>query len=516
MVRPRWSLLTVAAIVATLPLGLSAVAAPSSPNNLSSGGTAVAYRAGGAIVSGAPQTPTAELYDTGSLTIEPTLGITRDGTLFVDTVDEAFAPHVIRSTDQAQTWTDVSPGHVTTSDPYLYVDPIAERVFNNDYQLACHAFSFSDDLGDTWTTKPIATCTETDHENVFAGPAPRGGAKPRGYPNVVYSCGNSGGIGVIFFSHVLNLCNKSLDGGRRFLPTGLPPYFDNPLAGPGDGEIPGNCNADVGHGYVGPDGTVFLPKGWCGQPWVAMSHNEGLTWRRVQVADNGVMGGPENAAPIDPLPGLHRSTFVWEHEGAVAADADGNVYYAWVARDRHMYLAVSRDGGRHWGSPLDVTFPGLTQAALPALDIGTSGKVAVAYVGSSDAPGSPFPDDRDCLVGALLCHNHPEAYEDATWNGYLTMTADALDPNPLFYGQSVNDPAQPLVKGGPCGPVRCLQEYDFIDVRVGPTGVPWAVFVDACGLTAKCRDTGEAVVGRLVGGPSLCEGTEPTMSACPA
>jgi hypothetical protein len=185
-----------------------------------------------------------------------------------------------------------------------------------------------------------------------------------------------------------------------------------------------------------------------------------------------------------------------------------------VARDRHIYLAVSHDHGRRWGPPLDATFPGLTQVALPALDIGTTGKVALGYVGSSNAPGRPFPDDRDCLVGYLLCSSHAAAYRQATWNGYITMTPDALAADPLFYGQSVNDPAEPLVRGGPCGPVRCLQEYDFIDVRVGSDGNPWAVFVDACGAAATCDDVGEAVVGRLVGGPTLCAATEATMSAC--
>jgi hypothetical protein len=201
------------------------------------------------------QAPHAEIHDTHMLTEEPSMGISRDGRMYIDTINPS-KPGVATSTDWGKTWTDVSPGHARTFDPYLYVDPATGRVFEVDYQLVCHSISFSDNAGKAWTTNNGA-CEITDHENLVAGPAPNGGAKPTGYPNVVYECGNGGGIGVVFFSHVAQLCDKSLDGGVTWQPTGTPPFSDAAAPhGTGDGEVPGNCNADSGHAYVGPDGTL--------------------------------------------------------------------------------------------------------------------------------------------------------------------------------------------------------------------------------------------------------------------
>lgn len=498
----------VCALAAIASLAIGGSAAAQAP--LRSGGVAAAYYPGGEPVQGSPllPAPRSKVYDTGFSTQEPSMGFDRAGTLYVDALDTSGKPTVATSANRGRTWTDVSPGHARSFDPFLYVDPVTGRVFSIDYQLGCQQVSFSDDHGKTWTTSAQAACQVTDHENVFAGPPPKGGAAPTGYPNVVYLCGNGGGIGVVFFSHIAQLCAKSLDGGATFLPTGTPPYADGGTTnGTGDAEVPGNCNADAGHGYAGPDGTIYVPRGWCGEPWLAISHDEGQTWERVQVADNGMFAGPEDA--------VGDNTFVFDHEAAVAADAAGDVYYSWVARDRKPYLAVSHDGGAHWSKPMDVAPPGLTQTALPALDVGAPGKVALAFIGSTNAPEKPFPDDKDCAAGGLDCDPHKEAYKDATWNGYLVETATANATRPIFFGGPIKNPTQPLLRGGPCGPVRCLQELDFIDVVVGPNGDPWGVFVDACATATVCNGK-KGVVATLTGGPSLCAGGDPGMSECPA
>lgn len=499
----------VVACLVTACAGLS-LGGPASASDagLRAGGTVDAYYAGGRPIPGSPllPAPRSEVYDTGFDTQEPSMGFSRDGRLYVAAENTSGRPTVVTSADRGRSWAEVSAGHTRTFDPYLYVDPVSGRVFEVDYQLACQQVSFSDDRGATWNTNSQAACEITDHQNLFAGPPPDGGAEPVDYPNVVYICGNGGGIGVVFFSHVAQLCAKSLDGGGTFQLTGTPPYANGGTTeGTGDAEIPGNCNADSGHGYVGPDGTVYVPRGWCGQPWLAISHDEGQTWTRVQVAKNGMFAGPEDA--------LGDNTFVFEHEAAVAADAAGDIYYSWVARNRKPYLAVSHDDGKHWSKPMNVAPPGLTQTALPALDVGATGKVAMAFIGSTNAPKAPFPDDKDCAAGGLDCDPHREAYKDATWNGYLVETANANAKRPLFYGGPIKDPAQPLLHGGPCGPVRCLQELDFIDVVVGPDGNPWGVFVDACATATVCNGQ-RGVVGTLVGGPSLCAGSI-GMSECP-
>ena len=130
--------------------------------------------------------------------------------------------------------------------------------------------------------------------------------------------------------------------------------------------------------------------------------------------------------------------------------------------------------------------PGVRQAWNPAIDIGPSGRIALAYIASTNAPVAPATDGPE-----------PDAsYANATWNGYITVSDDAAAPDPIFYTASVNDPSDPFVRGR-CGQIRCGPEFDFIDSVVARDGTPWAVMVDACAGT-KCLDSGEGVLARLV------------------
>ncbi|HEX2038660.1 MAG TPA: sialidase family protein, partial [Acidimicrobiales bacterium] len=207
---------------------------------------------------------------------------------------------------------------------------------------------------------------------------------------------------------------------------------------------------------------------------------------RVQVASNGMNRFP-HADGAD------------HHEAGVAVDDDGNLYYTWVAHDRLPYLAISRNGGTTWSTPIMIGHPGVKEANLPALAIGSKGRIAVAYVGSENSPGVPFSDRRN-------------AYANVTWNGYITMTTDALAADPVFYSAPVNAPADPIAKGVCLH--RCRAIGDFIDVQIGPDGVPWTALVDTCAAGVCDRYTGSldgseggglgaALAGRLSGGPSL-------------
>ena len=138
-----------------------------------------------------------------------------------------------------------------------------------------------------------------------------------------------------------------------------------------------------------------------------------------------------------------------------------------------------------------VAHPGLTETVHATVDVGAKGKVAIAYYGTDDVEG---PIDR-------------RDYREAKWNGYMTMTTKALGRRPLLYSASINSPADPLMKGA-CGPRRCYDALDFIDVVVGSDGTPWSAFVANC-FKALCPaptpPPGETtgLVGRLLGGPKL-------------
>ena len=406
----------------------------------------------GAVLAEGVTGPALELLGTGfNNAAEPTIGITRDGTVFADVMTK-----IVSSRDQGRTWKDVTPANrPVTLDPYLYVDPVTSRVFKSDLLGTCQQFSYSDDAGSTWTTVP-AGCNLSDHQTIAAGPPVV--SETIGYPNVLYNCSQS--LGYNGYS-TASVCDKSLDGGATWIPTGTPAFNDpSPYGvgpGSGDGGFPVHCNGDIGHVFVGNDGTLFVPRGWCGQPWVAISRDEGLTWTRSQVATNGMnttlSGGFGLVAP-----GSGQS----DHEAAVVADAKGNLFFLWMALDRLPYLAVSRDRGATWSAPMMVGAPGVNEAWGPALGIDPAGRVSVAYMGTSNSPGAPWTG----------------SYAQATWTGYVSILPSPTDPKPVIFSAAASLPNRPLVRGA-CGPNRCDPVLDFIDVQSGPDGSAWGSFVDA-------------------------------------
>ncbi len=440
------------------------------------GGRAVTYRAGGRRVTDAALTapaPEPRLFRTGFGAWEPTMGMTKDGTIFYDARNSNTDPGVIRSRDSGMSWENVTPpAHKVSLDPFLWVDPSTSRVFASDISpnVTCPTFSHTDDRGATWSTS--VSCGEADHQSVFGGPAPAGGAKPTGYPNLVYYCAISGGA--LAGSSTLTGCAKSLDGGDTFAPTGDPAYGPKVTGNPSQP----NCDGGAGHGIVDAKGTVYMPRVWCGPPYVAISHDEGATWSQVKVADGPQLG-------YDAVNGAY------PHESGIATDRAGNLYYTWVADDNHPHLSISRDGGRTWAAPLDIMPPGVSRmsAFTASIDAGDPGKVAAVFMGTND-PGTPNEKTR--------------------WNAYTVTSSDALATDPTFYGTTMNDPAtNALWIGNDCNALRCGNVGDFLDVVVGQDGTAWTALVDSCPLDDKCTSfgvtdpRGEAVVGQVVGGAPL-------------
>jgi hypothetical protein len=468
------------------------------------GGRAVVHR-GGKLLSGVRAVPTAAQYTTENDAAEPTLAVSKNGTIFFVGIKGAGSV-LLRSTDGGATFEDAGltiqgAPNSATLDPFIYLDKTTDRLFNVDFVPPCSPVVHTDDLGETYEAGTV--CNHTDHQNLFTGP-PKS-SEPIDYPNVVYYCSIDGGL--LFAFGTFTACSKSIDGGLTFVRTGTVPFTDDPTQEGGSQGVKGHCGGAVGHGAVGPDGTVYLPRGWCGQPYVAVSEDEGVSWQKVQVSDIGMAVGPGQE----------------EHEMNAAVDADGNVYVTWIARNRLPHLSISRDKGKTWSKPMMVAPPGVNEAFYAGVDVGAPGRVAINYYGTTNGPGGPFcvkttgPDACETADGGSGPAS--EAYEKATWNGYLTMSVNVLDAQPTFMSATVNDPADPLIRTT-CGPNRCGQTHDFFDVVVAADGTPYASYIDAC--SAEPEDPcalGVGIVGRLVGGPPLF-GTiadqQPTVAPAPA
>ncbi len=456
------------------------------------------------------------LEDTGFTGFSETMGVGSNGVAFVDTTtyqDPAgvsalahLIPGVISSNGRSP-WRDVSPtigpirAHPNTNDPYLYLDPRTNRLFNVDttfaygtpaYAPTCAQISFSDNGGRSWTNSSEG-CLENSFEKLFAGPPPTGlpqipgVTKPVGYPDVIYYCAPAVRPAEVPFGAETG-CEKSLDGGLTFLPI-TPPYSDasalasDPTDPPrGDFGLPGLCDGFTDPGVVGPDGTIYLPRDWCGEPYLAISHDEGTTWKRVQVADNGM--------PINDFGAR-------EHAASLSLGPGGALFYFYIAHNRLPYLVVSRDAGNHWSQPVRVGPPDLTEAALPAAAAETvGGHLAVAFMGSTNSPRSPFPEIDDCTTslercvsnGAVADSAEAAHYQNVTWNGYISVSDHPFAASPSFQTTAVNDPADPLHRG-PCDePQGCGATGDFIDVVLDRHGNPWGAFVKGC--TGPCVTAG--------------------------
>ena len=196
-------------------------------------------------------------------------------------------------------------------------------MFNPELYAACTSMHYSDDDGETYETNRAA-CGEpvNDHQTVFTGPPPPNLKDQMGdYPNVLYYC----------FNRIADAnCGRSLDGGASFdTATG----DGGGISYPGfDIDAGGLCGGLHGHGDTDSEGRVFIPKGHCGYPWVAISEDGAETFKRVKVSDT------VGAA----------STHL-----AVATDEADNVYMAWWDPQEHLpYLAISRDHGETWSTPM--------------------------------------------------------------------------------------------------------------------------------------------------------------------
>lgn len=436
--------------------------------------------------------------DTGLRSIEPTIGITSDGTVFIgpgvppSTGGPQLTPQgfgAIRSRDGGATW-DLAipslagvPAQNLNDDPFLYVDAATSRAWLETLEVVgadhCNVLSWSDDDGASWETS-VAGCTQADHTSLFAGPAVR--TPTLGYPNLLYACAyNTVGADRGGFSQT---CEKSPDGGRTWLPAGSPAYGPG-TSGGALAEGVGPCIGGAGHGIADRQGTIYLPRGHCREPDLAISDDEGLTWRVVQVSDlgMGMDGNPERLCyPIEPAC-IDVPPFSL-HDAAVGIEPDGAIDYAWVAADHLAHLVRSVDHGATWSAALNVTPPGVDEVRFVELAAGASGHVALAMVASTSSPGAPFTYE-------------PDVYANTTWNGYLVASLDVDTARPTFVAATVNDPGDPLVRGLCCGAI-----YDFIDVKIAPDGTPWASFVDGC--TDACATDGTTPPGRnAYGGPAV-------------
>jgi hypothetical protein len=391
---------------------------------------------------------------------EPTLGVDRKGAIFMvasafDALPAGLPKNepktlVMRSTDGGRSFQVDQPNLAgintqnVSTDPYMYVEPTTGRVFDLDLQgLNGAHLSYSADGGQTWNESLLATAGANDHQTLVAGPAPEGTLLPLtdpSFPRVLYYCTNA----VAFGS-----CARSFDGGRVFTQanqTGYQAVNAEYLLNFDFDHNEGICGSLHGHAVTDRSGRLFIPRGYCGIPMLAISSDAATTFHDVKVADILMAG----------------------QQASVAADAKGNLYYVFYSAKHALpYLTVSRDHGEHWSKPLMIAPPGVHETNFPTIDVGDPGRIAITFPGTTSSAGK-----RD---------------KTRPWNSYMVVSTDVLSANPTFLSTIANPKDDPIARGD-CSD-RCGRMYDFLDVVSAPAdqGRIFATAVDTCTDLLSCR-----------------------------
>ena len=443
----------------------------------------------GLFVTGADGSPVDEpplplvfnLSDVGEDGAEPSIGVTSSGCIFFIAFEK-----VMRSCDHGTSWEDVTGPLCAfqTNDPYGWVDPVTDRIFNVQMQgLQTSWICWSDDDGETWIGNPhdSGTTPLNDHIKLASGPWTSSGYGIGGqfsqtfYDQAVYYCYNE--LAGIF-------CFTSFDGGATF------------EAG---GQLIGLATTNGGlHGAItsAPDGTVYVtPR--VETPTVIVSKDNGLTWfERTMGEDEGT-----------PYP---------RKNSEVATDTQSNAYHIWTGADEGVYMATSTDSGQSWSqTSIRISPNEVISTAFPQVDAGDPGRIAITYLGSENASEL----NQSNIDGEPWDGNAHYANSNVSYYLYVTYSLNALDPNPVFHTVRASpDPVQIgsiCLNSGDCrdigGSNRNL--LDFNDLHIDREGRVYIAFADGCiGDCASGNNSGpedsrsrRGILCFLESGPSLLE-----------
>ena len=430
--------------------------------------------------------------DVGETGKEPSIGVTSSGCMFFIAMEKPM-----RSCDYGATWentADITQAPFT-SDPYGWVDPVTDRIFNIHMMgLATTWIGWSDNDGESWlgNTYDSGPIPLNDHIKLGSGPWVDAGYGIPGqlspfYSEAVYFCYNK--LAGIF-------CYTSYDGGATF-PTG--------------GQIYGLATSEGGlHGAIttAPDGTVYVtPR--VATPAVILSKDNGLTW------DTREMG--QDASTPNP-----------RKNSEVATDSESNAYHIWTGADQGIYMARSTDSGDTWDSQsIRISPAEVISTTFPQTDAGDPGRIAITYLGSENGSLLNTTD----IDGNNWNGNGHYAPNGVHYHLYVTYSLNALDENPIFHTRRVTD--DPVQVGAMClnsGDCRSDQGgsnrnlLDFNDLHIDLEGRVYIAFADGCiDACASSPDpqpadsrTGRGSVYFMANGPSLFLDVGEMVSPVPA
>jgi hypothetical protein len=433
-------------------------------------------------------------------------------------------------------------------DSELQIDPVNGSVYFNDLQgLTNFTNSRSDDGGRTWKT----SCNSVNGAGVdrqWLAIDSNGGTSAVGagagdgrlyfdYDNVAQDTGPNGGNQLVM--------NESEDGVHygaacqgATLPQPAGPQSVCPLP-PAvisyDEGIPGNVIVNNVKGSKFQH-RVYAIHTTGDSSGVIVSYCSGKAGDKTAAA---VAADCTDPTQIDPSDSDRRNvnwhdTFArakghWETGQlfpAIAQDSVGNLYATWseypAAKNGgnpigpgFIKMSVSRDGAAHWSAPITVSPANLKNNVMPWITSGSSGRVGIAWYGSTMAK-----NDKN--------QYGPDPVDKATWDVYYAVTTNGTSKHPTFGVTKVSD--HPVKYGdistGGLGGSQDRSLGDYMQVQLGAHGEALITYVDdtsanrnvdacqGCGET-PAEAAGPVMVVAQNGGPSLIAGAKVPTSAKP-
>jgi hypothetical protein len=168
---------------------------------------------------------------------------------------------------------------------------------------------------------------------------------------------------------------------------------------------------------------------------------------------------------------------------ALAIDKAGNLYAVWeqapmtngLIGNSSLQYAFSVDEGNHWSTPITIPTPGLLNNVFAWPTAGDSGRVDIAFYGTSAPVNTSTGGPNGCTNGG------PDSV-NGTWSLYMvqTLNGNAASPTftaPVLAGEHyIHKGDIQTVLGGQCGD-RTLG--DFLQVRAGAHGEAQISYADS-------------------------------------
>ena len=394
---------------------------------------------------------------------ESSIGIARDGTVFLAPAYSTDGNGLARTTDYGKTWTQIVPGGHGRVQPFLYLDPATDRLFFATSTLNApdagsatgFDLSVSADEGATWSTQLIAPDVR-DWIKIYAGPPVT--STTNGYPNVLYASAPSPistPDTVIYPAPSYQAVYKSLNGGASWTEVSMGVLTLNAATAASSGvasstTCPSSEWIIYGDGLVSSDGTVYIGLRLCTTVGIAISKDEGNSWGVLTVPGSTL---PSFTGLLSPV--TTNNLLVSE---PLALDAAGNLYVIWNDANNALRLSITNDDGQTWSggaNPIVVSAPGVTMTIESAVAVRKPGTIAIAYYGTTD--GRAF-------------------------DGYVAESVNALDAQPVFSSAIVNPPSEHLFTNGFDNNYLLTIGFgdldELVQVKYAPNGDIWSTFVE--------------------------------------